>query len=50
MSLGKRYEIYLPITYNPDEQRNRLPIEMEALCLHLSDWNNPLNQEGGEYH
>lgn len=29
MSLGKRYEIYLPITYNPDEQGNRIPIEKE---------------------
>lgn len=29
MSLGKRYEIYLPLTYNPDEQGNRVPIEKE---------------------
>lgn len=29
MALGKRYEIYLPIEYNPDEQGNRLPIEAE---------------------
>ncbi|MBM3237359.1 hypothetical protein FJZ31_13785 [Candidatus Poribacteria bacterium] len=29
MALGKRYEIYLPIEYNPDEQGNRLPIEEE---------------------
>ena len=29
MALGKRYEIYLPITYNPDEQGNRIPLEKE---------------------
>ena len=29
MSLGKRYEIHLPITYNPDEQGVRLLIEEE---------------------
>jgi len=29
MALGKRYEIYLPIEHNPDEQGNRLPIEEE---------------------
>jgi len=29
MALGKRYEIYLPIEYNPDEDGKRLPIEEE---------------------
>jgi len=29
MSLGKRYELYLPLTYNPDERGNRIPIEKE---------------------
>ena len=29
MSLGKRYELSLPLTYNPDEQGNRIPIEKE---------------------
>ena len=27
MSLGKRYEIYLPVEYNPDGDGNRFPIE-----------------------
>lgn len=27
MALGKRYEIYLPREYNPDQDGNRLPIE-----------------------
>jgi len=31
MSLGKRYEIYLPLTYNPDDQGNRLSIEEEKI-------------------
>jgi len=29
MALGKRYEIYLPLEYNPDEKGNRLSIEKE---------------------
>ena len=29
MALGKRYEIYLPLEYNPDQEGNRLPIELE---------------------
>ena len=29
MALGKRYEIYLPVEYNPDEHGNRLLIEEE---------------------
>ena len=29
MALGKRYEIYLPLEYNPDEHGNRLRIEEE---------------------
>jgi len=31
MSLGKRYEIYLPLTHNPNEQGIRLPIEEEKI-------------------
>lgn len=31
MALGKRYEIYLTIEYNPDEHGNRLRIEEEKL-------------------
>jgi len=33
MALGKRYEIYLPLDYNPDEQGNRFPIEKEKFAL-----------------
>jgi hypothetical protein len=29
MALGKRYEIYLPLEYNPDEDGVRQPIEEE---------------------
>lgn len=29
MSVGKRYEIYLPLEHNPDKQGNRFPIEEE---------------------
>ena len=29
MALGKRYEMYLPLTYNPNAEGNRLRIEEE---------------------
>jgi hypothetical protein len=32
MALGKRYEIYFPLEYNPDENGNRRPIEKEKLA------------------
>ena len=32
MALGKRYEIYFPLEYNPDEKGERRPIEKEKLA------------------
>ena len=32
MALGKRYEIYLPLEYNPEGQGNRQPIEKEKFA------------------
>ena len=44
MALGKRYEMYLPLTYNPNAEGNRLRIEEERFDQTYKELWNEVNR------